>query len=225
MDAVVEGVTGISFPTRIKTSLGSFGSSDEARHPISARHPHPHSIPKDATNLSRLQVLVGTAVRCMMGMCQWQRARAYAVGLYVQEPLAEKFSGSEERKRAPEDNGAAARELLLGGAAPGSRRLVLVMNQDGAGADTETGNPPTLLVSSRAEALSIACHGFLLCVVPCCVAFSRLPALPPCASSELSSAQRSAPGGRHDSSCVEPSARLVLRRTVSARTHGRRREG
>lgn len=101
------------------------------------------------------QVLVGTAVRCMMGMCQWNRARAYAVGLYVPEQQAKTFSASPEKQKAPEDNGAAARALLLGGGgggagpaqAVGARRLVLVMNQDGAH------GPPPLSPSCRTDFL------------------------------------------------------------------------
>lgn len=130
-DAVVESVTGISFPTRIKTPLGSFGKSDEVRGLLACSACLQPSVGIDVRSINTLQVLAGTAVRCMMGMCQWQRARAYAVGLYVQEPLAEKFRSSPERAAAPGDNGASARKMLMADA-EGSRRLVLIMNQDGA---------------------------------------------------------------------------------------------
>lgn len=95
------------------------------------------------------EVLVGTAVRCMLGQCTWAKARAYAVGLYVQDsPFLASFQASEERARAEEDAGAGARGLILN--ADGvTRRLVLVMNQDVRGPHIAHGFDKSLLARVR----------------------------------------------------------------------------
>lgn len=112
----------------------------------------------------------------MMGMCQWQRARAYAVGLYVQEPLANKFAASEEKQAAGTDNGSSARALLMGGAGAGSRRLVLIMNQDGARGQRRPrhGSPELHYLTNRVVRYRPAWFSFLQL---CGSLFRELPAV------------------------------------------------
>lgn len=73
--------------------------------------------------------LVGTAVRCMLGRCGIARARAYAVGLYMDEGTAKGVKRSEEARNWHEDWGEAARRRVLE-LDDSDRRLVLVMARD-----------------------------------------------------------------------------------------------
>ncbi|KAI5081655.1 hypothetical protein GOP47_0001398 [Adiantum capillus-veneris] len=82
--------------------------------------------------------LLGTAVRCMLGQCKFAKARAYAVGLYV-ENVDEglwKVSGGDARF-----------QVLLSMQTP--RNLLLVMDQDVAGHHIAKGFDRSLLPRVR----------------------------------------------------------------------------
>lgn len=81
--------------------------------------------------------LLGTAVRCMLGQCKFAKARAYAVGLYVDNL-------NEELLKASED---ARFQTLLAMHTP--RSLLLVMDQDVAGHHIAKGFDRSLLSRVR----------------------------------------------------------------------------
>lgn len=81
--------------------------------------------------------LLGTAVRCMLGQCKFAKARAYAVGLYVEDECKELGKASEE----------ALFQALLMMHTP--RSLVLVMDQDVAGHHIAKGFDRSLLPRVR----------------------------------------------------------------------------
>ncbi|GLJ09874.1 hypothetical protein SUGI_0117470 [Cryptomeria japonica] len=85
-------------------------------------------------------VLLGTAVRCMLGQCKFAKARAYAVGLYLEDgnnlhQCINKNSNDEVFKQVIE--------------APVARRLVLVMDKDVAGHHIAKGFDRSLLPCVR----------------------------------------------------------------------------
>jgi len=69
-------------------------------------------------------LLLGTAVRCMLGQCKFAKARAYAVGLYVED-------GNSVHQWMPKNSNEEVFSRVL--RAPVARRLVLVMDKDVAG--------------------------------------------------------------------------------------------
>eukprot|EP00250_Pteridium_aquilinum_P006621 c16501_g2_i1 orf=77-799(+) len=81
--------------------------------------------------------LLGTAVRCMLGQCKFAKARAYAIGLYVE-------NSNEELQKASED---ARFQALLAMHTP--RSLLLVMDQDVAGHHIAKGFDRSLLPRVR----------------------------------------------------------------------------
>ena len=105
------------------------------------------------------EVLVGSAVRCMLGRCDYARARAYAVGLYVEEsPFLEEWrskhaaSADSGTPAAGSSDAAARSELLESAGAPGepARRLVLVMARDVGGGHIAHGFDRSLINRVRA---------------------------------------------------------------------------
>ncbi|GAQ86101.1 hypothetical protein KFL_002700200 [Klebsormidium nitens] len=101
-EALAEKFTGIQFPLQVRMSK-KCGEGGQQYH------------------------LLGTAVRCMLGACSYKYARAYAVGVYIEE-------GQEARRWLP-GNGAgpatteALRRELLAAVGAG-RMLRLVMDRD-----------------------------------------------------------------------------------------------
>eukprot|EP00899_Mesostigma_viride_P001875 jgi/Mesvir1/11689/Mv00081-RA.1 len=124
-DKVREPTTGISFPRECL--------AEEEKEPVNMK-------------------LVGAAVRCMLGQCRYSLARAYAVGLYVQEgEEARRWQqhANECRASSPDARAEAAcfakkfeQVLALQGVA---RRLVLVMDRDVAGHHIAKGFDKSLL--------------------------------------------------------------------------------
>eukprot|EP00238_Polyblepharides_amylifera_P007177 CAMPEP_0196580298 /NCGR_PEP_ID=MMETSP1081-20130531/28358_1 /TAXON_ID=36882 /ORGANISM="Pyramimonas amylifera, Strain CCMP720" /LENGTH=215 /DNA_ID=CAMNT_0041900133 /DNA_START=144 /DNA_END=788 /DNA_ORIENTATION=+ len=104
--------------------------------------------------------LVGTAVRCMLGQCQWTRARAYAVGLYVEKSdfLSQWRAASEQGSLPSESASEPSIEQdessrwyrLLDADTPTNRTLVLLMDQDVKGEHIAHGFDRSLLKRVRA---------------------------------------------------------------------------
>mmetsp|Transcript_13541 Transcript_13541/g.26036 ORF Transcript_13541/g.26036 Transcript_13541/m.26036 type:complete len:297 (-) Transcript_13541:237-1127(-) len=100
-------------------------------------------------------VLVGTAVRCMMGLCHWKVARAYAVGVYVEESnFLQQWEGAKDRAIASsaESEDELHKDIwykLLETDAGASRELILVMDQDVKGEHIAHGFDRSLLTRVR----------------------------------------------------------------------------
>jgi len=85
-------------------------------------------------------LLLGTAVRCMLGQCKFAKARAYAVGLYVED-------GNSVHQWMPKNSNEEVFSRVL--RAPVARRLVLVMDKDVAGHHIAKGFDRSLLPRVR----------------------------------------------------------------------------
>lgn len=85
-------------------------------------------------------LLLGTAVRCMLGQCKFAKARAYAVGLYVED-------GNNVHQWMPKNSNEEVFSRVL--RAPLARRLVLVMDKDVAGHHIAKGFDRSLLPRVR----------------------------------------------------------------------------
>lgn len=85
-------------------------------------------------------LLLGTAVRCMLGQCKFAKARAYAVGLYVED-------GNSVHQWMPKNSNEEVFTRVL--RAPVARRLVLVMDKDVAGHHIAKGFDRSLLPRVR----------------------------------------------------------------------------
>ncbi|KAH9306279.1 hypothetical protein KI387_010683, partial [Taxus chinensis] len=84
--------------------------------------------------------LLGTAVRCMLGQCKFAKARAYAVGLYLED-------GNNVHQCVHENSNDEVFKQVL--RAPVARRLVLVMDKDVAGHHIAKGFDRSLLPRVR----------------------------------------------------------------------------
>lgn len=85
-------------------------------------------------------LLLGTAVRCMLGQCKFAKARAYAVGLYVEDV-------NNVHQWIPKNSNEEVFSRML--RAPLARRLVLVMDKDVAGHHIAKGFDRSLLPRVR----------------------------------------------------------------------------
>lgn len=85
-------------------------------------------------------LLLGTAVRCMLGQCKFAKARAYAVGLYVEDV-------NNVHQWMPKNSNEEVFSRML--RAPLARRLVLVMDKDVAGHHIAKGFDRSLLPRVR----------------------------------------------------------------------------
>jgi hypothetical protein len=100
-------------------------------------------------------LLLGTAVRCMLGQCKFAKARAYAVGLYVED-------GNSVHQWMPKNSNEEVFSRVL--RAPVARRLVLVMDKDVAGHHiAKVWRPDDSLIVSINSSARAVIHSPILC--------------------------------------------------------------